>query len=178
MHMCASTACTRVCMYARACASVSNTHTHTHTRTHARTHAHTHTHTQIFPNKQKHLHRLHCVEGPLWEFVEGYIQNGSQLFLATDNADVRQTSRAKFGPAHHDTEGSILHIDLQRTAPDVCQGFEDAVLDQLVLSRCDVIILPGSGFSRRAAMIGGAGKDVFQFSKGVFTPIDLLSMTW
>ena len=109
----------------------------------------------------------------MWDFVRGYVRNGSQLFLATDNADVRQASRDKFGPAHHDTEGSIVHIDLQRKDPEVCQGFEDALLDQLVLSRCDVIIMPGSGFSRRAAIMGGPWKDVFQFSKGTFTPIDL-----
>ena len=52
------------------------------------------------------------VEGYVWDFVADYVHNGSHVFLATDNTAVRQTSRNKFGAAHHDTQSVILHLSL------------------------------------------------------------------
>ncbi|XP_076438916.1 uncharacterized protein LOC143277862 isoform X2 [Babylonia areolata] len=107
----------------------------------------------------------------LWDFVQTYVQNGSDVFVATDNPLVRQASAARFGPRHHDSEAVLRHIDLQRSDPAICRALEGAVLDQLVLSRCDVLVVSqGSGFSSRAAMIRGTGDRLFVFrhSSGVF----------
>ena len=121
------------------------------------------------------------VEGYVWDFVAGYVRNGSHLFLATDNAAVRQTSRRKFGPAHHDTNSVLMHIDQQRNSGGACQAFEDALLEQLILTHCDVRVVPRkSGFSRRAAMIHGSVENVFEFHGDRIVPLDVqtLSAEW
>lgn len=99
----------------------------------------------------------------LWNFVDRYVQNGSQFFLATDNLEVRNLSRQRFGNNSTDTGGSIVHVDRAKGVSNVCEGFGYAVLDQLILTKCDVLILTRSGFGKRAAFIRGGSKDLFEF---------------
>ena len=120
------------------------------------------------------------VEGYVWDFVADYVHNGSHVFLATDNTAVRQTSRNKFGAAHHDTQSVILHIDQQRNSGGACQAFEDALLEQLILAHCDVTVLSRrSGFSRRAAMMHWPVSS-FEFHDGQIVRLDeqSLSVEW
>ncbi|KAL8564129.1 hypothetical protein ACOMHN_035734 [Nucella lapillus] len=100
----------------------------------------------------------------LWKFVDKYVQNGSKLFLATDNLEVRGQSRARYGHNATDTGGSIVHVDRTRGAREkVCDGFGYALLDQLILTKSDVLVLSSSGFGRRAAYLRGGTKNLFQF---------------
>ncbi|XP_070193656.1 uncharacterized protein [Littorina saxatilis] len=109
--------------------------------------------------------------GAIWAFLQEFVQNGSHVFMATDSAEVRNLSRTKFGPAHHDTGGSILHVAKQRREQKACQGFEDAILDQLLLTYCDVLITSRSGFSTRASYMRGSYENVFLFNKGKIWPL-------
>ncbi|XP_076449382.1 uncharacterized protein LOC143285834 [Babylonia areolata] len=59
----------------------------------------------------------------LWDFIQPYMQNGSDVFVATDNLQVRKASLTKFGSHHHDTGAVLRHIDRQRGDPNICQGF-------------------------------------------------------
>lgn len=108
--------------------------------------------------------------GALWEFVGKYIKNGSHFFLATDSSDVREHSRKMFHAAHHDAGGRILHVDKQGLNKDACLGFESALLDQLVLLHCDILVTTNSMFSYRAALIRGTNNGLYHFDKGKLQP--------
>ncbi|KAK7089322.1 uncharacterized protein [Littorina saxatilis] len=115
--------------------------------------------------------------GALWDFLQAYVSNGSDVFLATDNPDVREMSRKKFGSAHHDTGGVILHVDKTRGDRDqerACLGFEYALLDQHVLTQCDVLVTSNSMFSARAALIRGTVENLFHFANGNVTKVTRL----
>ena len=83
-------------------------------------------------------------------------------------------SRARFGTAHHDTGGLILHVDQQRNYHHACKGFEYALFDQLVLTRCDVLVLSNSMFSWRAALIRGKNDGLFFYHDGVVKKANLV----
>jgi hypothetical protein len=88
----------------------------------------------------------------LLEFMSGYTSKGSRLFLATDNYQVRQMARARLGDQVWHTGGPIVHIDRQARLTNACDGFGFALVDQLILTHCDVLLYPdNSGFSRFAA---------------------------
>ena len=76
-----------------------------------------------------------------------------KYFVATDSHSVRQQFREFFPRQLVDYGGKILHIDRQRTRSDACEGFEEALLDQLILSICDVLVVSRSGFSIHAAHV-------------------------
>ncbi|XP_070202382.1 uncharacterized protein [Littorina saxatilis] len=122
------------------------------------------------PNEVLHINDVDKT-GPLWEFLDHYVRNGSHIFLASDSAEVRNISRSRFGTAHHDTDGVILHVAKQRHDPRACQGYEDALLDQLILTKCDVLVKSKSGFSLRAGYIRGRADDLFFYHQGNITKV-------
>lgn len=97
----------------------------------------------------------------LWDFLHPYVQNGSTLFLATDSYTVRSMAQERFGDQLRHTSGRIMHVDKQATLPNACEAFGDALLDQLILSKCDVLVTSRSIFSQRAAAIRGTVKDLY-----------------
>ncbi|KAK7477606.1 hypothetical protein BaRGS_00031154 [Batillaria attramentaria] len=97
----------------------------------------------------------------LWVFLDPYIQKGSKLFLATDSYVVRDMARDKFGDSVYMTGGSIMHVDKQASWPRACEAFDVALLEQLILTKCDVLVTSRSMFSQRAAAIRGTTKDLF-----------------
>ncbi|XP_076467537.1 uncharacterized protein LOC143298553 isoform X1 [Babylonia areolata] len=102
----------------------------------------------------------------LWKFFRPYVQNGSKVFVATDNYEVRNSSRQWFGRNASDSGGNIIHIDRHRGGrDDACGGFGFAVLDQLILSKCDLLVVTNSGFGMRAAFIRGKSENLFRFTK-------------
>ena len=87
---------------------------------------------------------------------------------------MRNMSRARFGSSHHDTGGAILHVDVQRHFRHACAGFQYALLDQLVLTRCDVLVTSDSMFSWRAALIRGESEGLFHYHDGVVKKVHLV----
>ncbi|KAK7477605.1 hypothetical protein BaRGS_00031153 [Batillaria attramentaria] len=89
----------------------------------------------------------------LWVFLDPYIQDGSKLFLATDSYVVRDMAKDEFGDSVYMTGGSIMHVDKQASWPRACEAFKVALLEQLILTKCDVLVTSKSMFSQRAAAI-------------------------
>ncbi|KAK7095780.1 hypothetical protein V1264_005146 [Littorina saxatilis] len=104
--------------------------------------------------------------GALWEFLQPYAKNGSVIFMASDNLVVRETSREKFGSAHRDTGGIVVHVDKQRDEDNACEGFQFALLDQFILTLCDILITTNSNFSFRAVLIRANVKGLYFFGNG------------
>ncbi|KAK6187548.1 hypothetical protein SNE40_005546 [Patella caerulea] len=100
--------------------------------------------------------------GKLWTFLHSF-KNSSKIFIATDNEEVRVSAKKTFGPRYFDTGGKIVHIDRQRWSKEACLGFETAILDQIILTSCDVLVASPSNFSVRAAMLKDLLKSIYMF---------------
>ncbi|XP_070178762.1 uncharacterized protein [Littorina saxatilis] len=106
----------------------------------------------------------------LQQFMKG---NNSYVFIATDDQGVRVAARRVFGRRLVDHGGPIVHIDRQGEIIHACAGFETAILDQFVLSQCDVLVMSRSGFSRHAAYLRHRQDGLFFLHHGVITPYTL-----
>ncbi|XP_041356569.1 uncharacterized protein LOC121373854 [Gigantopelta aegis] len=109
----------------------------------------------------------------LWEFLQPYVDDAKNIFVATDSTSVRDMARMRFGKKSLDTGGKILHIDRQRKRVDSCEGFECAILDQTILTKCHLLVVSGSNFSIRAAFIRGSNRNLFIFKNGKVSPFVL-----
>ncbi|CAL1530895.1 unnamed protein product, partial [Lymnaea stagnalis] len=105
----------------------------------------------------------HYVRVPLSEiptihkFMLSKDTDGKAMFyVATDYINIRIRSHNKFGKRFIDYGAKIFHIDLQRSGNDICEGFGDAALDQLILSLCDVLVVCNSGFGVGAYYISNS----------------------
>ncbi|ESP01016.1 hypothetical protein LOTGIDRAFT_172851 [Lottia gigantea] len=106
----------------------------------------------------------------LWEFMDK-LDTANKIFIATDNIEVRNTARRRFGKRYFDSEGKILHIDRQKGMDADCLGFETAVVDQIILSKCKVLIVSKSGFSELAASIRNDPKELYKFQRSNIFPL-------
>lgn len=100
------------------------------------------------------------------EFLQNY-RNASEyaLFLATDSDNVRQSCYAEFENCLSFNK-TIVHIDRfhgvdEKTA---CQGFSDALLDQMLLTKCDVLVVSRSNFGGMAAYMRGNIGNLFMYN--------------
>ncbi|ESO97107.1 hypothetical protein LOTGIDRAFT_174631 [Lottia gigantea] len=108
----------------------------------------------------------------LWDFMEKF-NKANTLFVATDNIEVRDSARRRFTKRYFDSEGKILHIDRQKGLDADCLGFETSIIDQIILSKCSVLIISRSSFSFRAAMLGKKSKDLYSFHGTSIKPFKL-----
>lgn len=109
----------------------------------------------------------------LWDFVDQWVKNGSYFFVASDTLEVRTIAHQRFGEQAIDSGGEIIHIDQGKQLPNACRGFESALLDQHILSLCDVLVTSHSIFGQRASYIRGRNEDLYSFLKGKVTKINM-----
>ena len=95
-----------------------------------------------------------------------YVKDGSHVFLTTDSYQVRNLSRHLFGSNVWNTDGTVIHVGKQARVQQACPGFGVAILDQLSLTNCDVLITSASGFSQVASYLRGSSKKLFSFRGG------------
>ncbi|XP_046360507.2 uncharacterized protein LOC124138041 [Haliotis rufescens] len=98
------------------------------------------------------INTLEHVEA-VWSFLKKYNDsNRYHIFLTTDSEQIRDIGRSKFPDVNLDLKGHIVHVD-RTTGNHVCDGLEKTLLDQIILSTCDVLIISESGFGRIAAFM-------------------------
>ncbi|CAG5128507.1 unnamed protein product, partial [Candidula unifasciata] len=90
----------------------------------------------------------------------------AKFFVATDYEHVRAESKQFFGDRLLDYGGKILHIDRQRSEHSACVGFEVALIDQFILSLCDILIVCKSGFSINASYMSNSTGHVYYMKDG------------
>lgn len=61
--------------------------------------------------------------------------------------------------------GPITHID-KSTGKDICAGFVRAILDQIALSTCDVLVISESGLGKIAAFLRNTDDELYLFHNG------------
>ncbi|XP_041349733.1 uncharacterized protein LOC121369005 [Gigantopelta aegis] len=102
----------------------------------------------------------------IWDFLKQYNDSSKySIFVSTDSEDVRKTGVRLFPDAIVDIGGNIVHIE-RSSGQQVCGGFAKVILDQLVLSTCDVLILTSSGIGRIASFVRGTSDELYCTSKG------------
>ncbi|XP_067652025.1 uncharacterized protein [Haliotis asinina] len=106
----------------------------------------------------------------VWDFLKPYNDASKyRIFVTSDSEDVRKAAKTVFPKTIVDMEGNIVHVERTNGA-SVCDGFAKVILDQLILSTCDVLVISRSGLARIAAWYRGKKEDVYCFSKANVTP--------
>ena len=102
----------------------------------------------------------------LWSFLDTSYPKASRIFIATDSLDVRKWARRHFKDKEMDTGQIILHIEKQKRKKNACDGFESVLLDQQVMTQCDVLVCSYSNICKHAAYFGDMRENVFLFRSG------------
>ncbi|XP_067671506.1 uncharacterized protein [Haliotis asinina] len=123
------------------------------------------------PNDASQINALSSVD-TLWRFLSKF-KNTSRIFVASDSVEVRNSARKWFGDREIDTDGVVLHIDLQGHASSACIGLEMALLDQAILSLCKVLVVSTSNFSIRGAMMSKLKQKLYMFKNGTISTFNL-----
>ncbi|XP_050408764.1 uncharacterized protein LOC126823798 isoform X2 [Patella vulgata] len=93
-----------------------------------------------------------------------------RIFVTTDAEQVRVKVKQSFPDVVIDTEGVIAHVDREQDQKKSCEGFRKVILDQHILSTCNVLVISYSGVGRHAAWIRGTPTDLFCFIGGNVIP--------
>lgn len=102
----------------------------------------------------------------VWEFFDTFVHNSKhQFFVTTDSEYVRQKAYHFYGDRMLDTSGPIIH-PVKSTNTNICEGFEKLILDQYILSKCDILVISRSGFGRSAAYLRTQLDNVYLFENG------------
>ncbi|XP_046543733.1 uncharacterized protein LOC124253928 [Haliotis rubra] len=124
------------------------------------------------PNDSPNRNSIESVDA-LWEFLDPYVKNATRIFIATDSMEVRELARKRFGKKTLDSGGTIIHIDRQRKSGSACDGFETAILEQLILTKCHVLVVSASNFSIRGAFLRGTNDKLFMFRNATVKPFNM-----
>ncbi|XP_071080237.1 uncharacterized protein [Haliotis cracherodii] len=97
----------------------------------------------------------------MWAFLKQYNNSATyRVFVSTNSEQVRQESRRMFPEVFADVDGPLVHVD-QDTGAQACDGFGKVLIDQQILSTCDVYLMTDSGFGRVAAMLRGTDNNLY-----------------
>ncbi|KAK6186523.1 hypothetical protein SNE40_008547 [Patella caerulea] len=92
----------------------------------------------------------------VWNLFMKYNDSGKyRIFLTTDNGDVRTEAIKRFPGKLIEIDGPIGHVDRGPETEKTCDAFKKVILDQHILSTCDVLISSWSGIGRHAAYVRG-----------------------
>jgi hypothetical protein len=69
-----------------------------------------------------------------------------------------------------------VHIDKNRQSPDACLGFEDVIVDQLILTHCDVLVIHRSGVSETAGVLRNQDEGLFRLEEKGITNITVATI--
>ena len=109
----------------------------------------------------------------IWNFLKSYNDSSKySVFVATDSEDVRKAGVRLFPEVVVDVGGKIVHIE-RTYGKSVCEGFSKVVLDQLVLSTCDVLVQTNSGIGRIASFLRGTSEGLYCMSGEKINPCSL-----
>ncbi|ESP02160.1 hypothetical protein LOTGIDRAFT_157314 [Lottia gigantea] len=99
----------------------------------------------------------------VWDFIDHHFHKKSRIFVATDNLDVRQSAMSKYGRRYIGSYAYTMNPDKMRSNLTLaCSSQESAYVDQLMLSKCDVLIFyRRSGFSLHASYLKTKWREIY-----------------
>lgn len=90
-----------------------------------------------------------------------------RLVVTSDSQKIIELTKAQFPTVVvGNVDGPLAHID-KTSDGSACEGFKRALLEQHILSSCDLLVLSESGFSKVAAFLRGRDDDLFIFRDSV-----------
>ena len=101
----------------------------------------------------------------IFEFLRKF-DNPSKyvIYVATDSQNVKDSVRGNFTSVVT-VDMPIVHIAKHRQDTSGCVGFYMALLEQLILSRCDLLLLTHSGYGAMAAYMSTIPQEIYIFYK-------------
>ncbi|XP_041375915.1 uncharacterized protein LOC121388585 [Gigantopelta aegis] len=118
------------------------------------------------PSDTESFNTLKSVDAA-WDFIRGLGDlNKHKLFVTSDSEQVRENSKKLFPSNIVDTKGRILHVERYGKPEGLCEGVAKVLLDQRILSTCDVLVISRSGFAMIGAWMRTKLDDLYCFSKG------------
>jgi hypothetical protein len=105
----------------------------------------------------------------VWKFLRRMATSQDKIFVTTDSESVREEAKKEFPSQILDTEGAIRHIEKGKKNEEMCSAFEKVLVDQNILSRCDVLMISKSGLARIAAYVRGDAHATYCLHKGKIT---------
>ena len=85
-----------------------------------------------------------------------------RFFVTSDSEEFIDEAARIFGDRFVRTDGQFVHVDKPgENRRKACDGFTKVLVDQYLLSTCDVLVLSRSGFGRQAAYLRGTDRGLF-----------------
>ncbi|KAK6186127.1 hypothetical protein SNE40_008225 [Patella caerulea] len=98
----------------------------------------------------------------VWNLFQKYNDPDKyKIFLTTDNQEVRLKAKTLFPGVFIESDGPIGHVDKGPETEKTCHAFKKVILDQHILSTCDVLVTSWSGIGRHAAYVRGKESDLY-----------------
>ncbi|KAK7103071.1 uncharacterized protein [Littorina saxatilis] len=85
-----------------------------------------------------------------------------RILFASDNVQALNIGKQKFPETFMQSAGPITHVDRYK-GHDACAGFGRAILDQVMLATCDVLVISESGLGKIAAFLRNTDDDLYLF---------------
>ncbi|XP_060582889.1 uncharacterized protein LOC132739244 [Ruditapes philippinarum] len=104
-------------------------------------------------------------ETVIFNFMQNFADpNKYVLYLASDSDYIRNEFYRKFDNSIK-TNLSVQHIDIldKNLKRQACEGLKDAVIEQLTLSICDILLISHGGFGGNAAYLRGIDTNLYKY---------------
>ncbi|XP_060599267.1 uncharacterized protein LOC132752886 isoform X2 [Ruditapes philippinarum] len=103
----------------------------------------------------------------LLQFLKSFekeVQNA--IYVASDSEEIKQLARKNI-KSYININRTIVHVDrlgkLKAIKSESCKGLATAILEQFILSLCDILLITQSGFGTMAAYMRGLDDNLFIF---------------
>lgn len=112
----------------------------------------------------------------IWDFLRRYNDTRHyKIFVTTDSEEIRNKAKRLFPEQILDSKGKIIHVDFhKKSSSTICQGVEKVLLDQYILSNCDVLIHSRSNFGENAARLKKTHSEIYNFQNGRISPSSIV----
>ncbi|KAK3605356.1 hypothetical protein CHS0354_040944 [Potamilus streckersoni] len=108
--------------------------------------------------------------GTIWNFLSDY-KNSSDyaIYVATDKNETKEEARQLFKNGLVDMNGLIefMHYDVS------CNGFQNAIIEHIILTKCNILLLTRSSFGITAAYIRDTNEGLYCLFKNRIFPCSM-----
>ena len=110
----------------------------------------------------------------IFEFLDKFNDTRKYaIYIATDSDGIKQEAKMRFRNFVY-VDREIVHIDrVHGSVKDACGGLYTAIMEQTILTKCDILLLTKSGFGEIAGCVRGHSKNLFMFKNKDVEPIQL-----
>ncbi|KAK3605357.1 hypothetical protein CHS0354_040945 [Potamilus streckersoni] len=106
----------------------------------------------------------------IWTFLSRYKHSSAYaIYVATDKNETKTEARKRFENTFVDTKGPIQHIRFDAT----CAGFQKVIIEQMILTKCNILLLTRSSLGIIAAYIRDTNEGLYCLFKNRIFPCSM-----